>query len=116
MITELQDSGETRKNFEDITNGILHKLFNFQEKENNKENNIKFNLEDSDNFDDNKQNDLDEDWRFNSSENLNDKKDEKLILDIEENFRPFDIDTDKNYKKKRNHHYIENDILKYLYN
>lgn len=63
----MQDTGETRNEFEDITNKILHELFNIKDK--NETNNEKKEFDNGE--DDIIYKDLDEDWWFNPTFNFN---------------------------------------------
>ena len=106
----LQDQGKTRNSFEDITNNILTELFNYNISKSNKNNNS--DSDKSDNSEGNDIDDLNENWWFSGSNYFK----EESLKEINESSGPFEIDAELNFKKKKIHYSIENDIMKYLYN
>ena len=93
----LQDTGETKKELDEICRKIIHELYNITINEEGKNLN-KNNDDENDVIPEDIINDLDNDWWRNNGSQHNI---EDLKKDSDENFRPFDVDSDIVKKKTK---------------
>ena len=107
----LQDSGETKKELDEICKKILHELYNITINEEDKNAKINNHEDENDLIPEDNINYLDNDWWRN---NVSQTNLEELKRDSDENVLPFNVDSEI-VIKKRNHWSIENDILSQLY-